>query len=151
VTVLRAAGLLLIGIAMFEGRDGAFLPAALAAAAASLATWRLPRPGRPAPRPLGLLRFLPYFARQSVGGGIDVAMRAFRPGRTVAPVFVEYRTGIRDPGLRVVFANAVSLLPGTFTARIRGDVLYVHALDGGLPVDERLRELEARLRSAFRD
>lgn len=147
----RAAVLVLISMAVFEGRAGALTPAVLAAAAAALAAWRLPRPGSPVPRPLGMLRFLPYFVRQSVSGGIDVALRAFRPGRTVAPAFVEYRTGIRDPGLRVVFANTVSLLPGTFTAELRGDVLTVHALDGGLPVDERLRDLEARLRSAFRD
>jgi multicomponent Na+:H+ antiporter subunit E len=151
VTLLRTAVLLLIGVAMFEGRAGSLVPAAVAVAAAALAAWRLPRPGSLVPRPLGVLRFLPYFARQSISGGLDVALRALRPGRTVAPTFVEYRTGIRDPGLRVLFANTVSLLPGTFTAELRDDVLSVHVLDGGLPVDERLRDLEARLRSAFRD
>lgn len=139
----------LISIAIFEGRGDALLPIALATMAAAVAARRLPRSDRPALRVVPLLRFLPYFIGQSVRGGMDVALRALRGRRAVAPGFIVYRTGIRSPGVRVFFVNAVSLLPGTFSAELRGERVLVHTLDEGLPVHDRLLDLERRIRAVF--
>lgn len=138
-----------ISLAVFEARGAALVPAVLATAVAAAIAWRLPRTDRPPARVVPLLRFMPYFAVQSVRGGFDVALRALRGRRAVAPAFIEYETRIRSPAVRAFYVNAVSLLPGTFSARLSGDRILVHALHERLPVAELLGELERRIRAVF--
>jgi multicomponent Na+:H+ antiporter subunit E len=96
-----------------------------------------------------MLRFIPWFLLQSVLGGLDVALRAFRGPRVLNPSLIEYPTRIRGPVIRVIFANTVSLMPGTLTARFHGDHLTVHVLDDAPNVTARLTEVEARVGRAF--
>jgi multicomponent Na+:H+ antiporter subunit E len=59
------------------------------------------------------------------------------------PALQEYRTTL-SPGLpRVLFANVVSLLPGTLSADIDGASLQIHVLDERAANIKSLRELEA--------
>lgn len=76
-----------------------------------------------------VLRFAPFFLLRSLSGGADVAWRAFHPGMPIAPDLVDYPLRL-PPGLpQAVMANIVSLLPGTLSATLEGDVLKVHMLD----------------------
>lgn len=94
---------------------------------------------------LGLLRFVPWFLRESVQGGVDVAGRACRPTLPLEPGFQEYRLRLPTPAARTVFTNSVSLLPGTLSVSLRDDRLRIHALDVGQPLQDRLRQLEERV------
>jgi multicomponent Na+:H+ antiporter subunit E len=136
-------------VVIFEGDVRAIYYMAGAVAVATLVSRRLParRPARV--NALGLLAFLPYFLKESVRGGVDVAVRAFRGPAALQPGFIEYRVGLRGTAARIVFVNSVSLMPGTFTARLDGDVLRVHALDTGAQLLPRLRTLEQRLHRVF--
>lgn len=98
---------------------------------------------------LGLARFIPFFVHQSVRGGFDVSRRALRLRMPLDPGFVEYRLRLPAGPARVFFANSVSLQPGTASVGIEGEVLTVHALDLGMPVEESLRDLEARVAGLF--
>ncbi|CAN5120891.1 hypothetical protein BH23CHL1_BH23CHL1_22100 [soil metagenome] len=100
-------------------------------------------------RPMGLLRFLPYFAMQSLRGGIDVSRRAFHPRAPLDPGYVEHQFRLPEGPLRVFFVNAINLQPGTVGVRIEGDRLRVHALDQSMPVEENLRDLEERVAGLF--
>lgn len=100
-------------------------------------------------RPMGLLRFLPYFVKQSLRGGIDVSRRAFHPRMPVNPGYIEYQIRLPAGPWRVFFVNALNLQPGTIGVRIDGDTLRVHALDESMPVEENLRELEERVAHLF--
>jgi multicomponent Na+:H+ antiporter subunit E len=99
----------------------------------------------------GVLRFAPYFVAQAVVGGIDVALRAWRPRLPVTPGLVTVPLTLRREAARVAFAWAVSLMPGTLAAVLTDDELVVHALDTTQPVRERLLELERRVAGMFRD
>ena len=122
------------------------VPAIAAAAIVGVAL----SPGGPRPTLAGTVRFVPYFLRQSLMGGADVALRAFRPSRPLAPGFLDYRLRLPEGAARAVMAATVSLLPGTLTADMKeGTYLRVHVLAEEGAVEEDLRELEARVAGLF--
>lgn len=104
-------------------------------------TWRI--------RPLGAFRYWLYFVHQSVMGGFDVALRAVRPSLPLDPAFVRYSMRLEAEHARVLFADTVSLLPGTLSTGFEGDVLTLHVLDCGMPVEQSLRDVEARVADVF--
>jgi multicomponent Na+:H+ antiporter subunit E len=122
---------------------------AVLAGAATVVWLRPPRAG--AIHPLGALRFVLFFARQSVRGATDVALRALDPRLSVEPAFVEVDLNLPPGAARVAFANAVTLLPGTLTADLRGDRAVIHVIDRTADNMAELREVEARVRAIFAD
>jgi len=93
--------------------------------------------------------FLLFFLRSSMAGGVDVARRVLDPRLPVSPGFVAYRTKLPEGPGRVLFANVISLLPGTVSAGLEGDRLVVHALDAESAVEKALRDLEERVGRLF--
>ncbi len=100
-------------------------------------------------RPLGLLRFIPFFIRQSVLGGVDVARRAFSPEMPNDPGFVEFQVRLPVGPSRVLLANTMSLLPGTVSVELRDTSLRLHALDRSMPIERTLRTGEAHIAAIF--
>jgi multicomponent Na+:H+ antiporter subunit E len=122
-------------------------PVVAAAAATSLslrphltAWWSLP----------GLLRFVALFLRESVRGGVDVARRAFHPDLPLRPALVRFETRLPTGPAEVALINAVSLLPGTLGAELRGRELTLHVLDSAAPVEAETRALEEAIAAVFR-
>ncbi len=100
------------------------------------------------PSPIALVRFSAYFAWQTVVGATDVALRALSPSLRLRPGFVEWRTYLPEGAPRRLFANAITLLPGTLTAQMDGDLLIIHVLD--TEADPGLAPLEVRVGAIFR-
>lgn len=100
--------------------------------------------------PLGLvwrevMGFVPFFLWHSLKGGTDVARRAFHPRMPIAPELIEYPLRL-PPGLsQVAMINITSLLPGTLSAEIEGQVLKVHVLDSRGDFLDGLNALEQRV------
>lgn len=91
-----------------------------------------------------VMGFVPFFLWHSLKGGADVARRAFHPRMPIAPELIEYP--LRLPCLsQVTMINITSLLPGTLSAGIEGQVLKVHVLDGRGEFLTGLKELERRV------
>ena len=90
----------------------------------------------------GLMHYLPFFLWQSVRGGVDVARRVLSPRMPIAPGFVDYPIRLQHEPARLLFANSVSLLPGTLSADLRGSSLHVHVLDRHSDVDAELLRVE---------
>jgi multicomponent Na+:H+ antiporter subunit E len=97
----------------------------------------------------GLLRFAPFFAIESIRGGLDVAQRVMRPQLRINPGFQSYRPRLSDPIARVVFLDSISLLPGTLSADMREGVIQVHALDARSDLAPELARLERRIADLF--
>jgi multicomponent Na+:H+ antiporter subunit E len=105
--------------------------------------------------PLGLvwrevMGFVPFFLWHSLKGGVDVAWRAFHPRMPITPELIEYPLRL-PPGLpRVILINTVSLLPGTLSVEVGGQVLKVHVLDSLGDFLAELEVLEQRVGCMFR-
>jgi len=76
-----------------------------------------------------VMGFVPFFLWHSLKGGVGVARLAFHPRMPIAPELIEYPLRL-PPGLsQVALINITSLLPGTLSTQIEGQVLKVHVLD----------------------
>lgn len=122
----------------------------------ALAAWvslglggRFDRPHPSGLRLLGLMRFIPYFAIESLRGGLDVAARVMRPRVRIDPGFLRYPVRLRSPSAQVVFIDSISLLPGTLSADLRNGVIDVHALDISADLEPELERLEGRVARVF--
>ena len=101
---------------------------------------------------LSIVRTIPFslfFIRNSLMGGVDVACRAVLPRMPLDPGFLEYTVHLNSDSARVFFANAVSLLPGTLSANLQGDLLIVHVLDKSQSNELSLRRLERQVGKLF--
>lgn len=97
----------------------------------------------------GLLHFMPFFFRESLRGGGDVALRTLAPRMRINPGFTELRTKLRRQDARKLLVNCMNLLPGTLAADLRGDTLSVHLLDVAVNAEQELRRLERAIARIF--
>jgi multicomponent Na+:H+ antiporter subunit E len=92
-----------------------------------------------------VIGFVPFFLWHSLKGGADVTRRVFHPRLPIAPELIEYPLRL-PPGLpQVALINITSLLPGTLSAEIEGQVLKVHVLDSRGDFLTELKALEQRV------
>ena len=98
---------------------------------------------------VGMVRFAWYFARASLAGGMDVAWRAVHPRLPIDPQMMEYQSRLPPGTAQVFFANAISLCPGTVSARLRNGKLTIHVLDAQQPIRASLGELEQVVGALF--
>ncbi|WP_296809408.1 Na+/H+ antiporter subunit E [Thiocapsa sp.] len=116
---------------------------------ATLASLDLSKPRDQTLSLTSLAGFVPYFLRESFRGGLDVAARVLLPRMRVRPGNQTYRVRLQNPRARLVFIDSISLLPGTLSADLRGDLVTVHALDVDTDVLEDLTTLERRVAALF--
>ncbi len=105
-------------------------------------------PGQWVLRPLGVIRFFPYFLITALRGGWDVARRVFFRTVPVDPGFITIEHG-PDPRKTLILAWVISLLPGTASCLISERTIVVHVLDKKLPVTEEILELQNRIDEIF--
>jgi len=96
-----------------------------------------------------LLRFIPFFLYASVCGGVDVARRICLPRLLISPAFLSYPLRLPEGSARVLFANSISLLPGTFCMNIEEHELQLHVLDKQAPIIKELEILEFKVATIF--
>lgn len=75
-----------------------------------------------------MLLYVPWLIVQVVKANIAVIARVLGPRHAVDPAVVYLKTSARSDLGRAVFANSITLTPGTVTIDVRGDKLMVHAL-----------------------
>jgi multicomponent Na+:H+ antiporter subunit E len=75
-----------------------------------------------------MLLYLPYLALEIVKANLDVARRIVSPRMPISPrVFRTTASQKTDLG-RTIYANSITLTPGTVSIDIEGDEITVHAL-----------------------
>jgi multicomponent Na+:H+ antiporter subunit E len=72
--------------------------------------------------------FWAWLGRQVVRSNLDVTRRIWTPGRTISPTVVRVKSSQTTALGKVIYANSITLTPGTVTLSIEGDELLVHAL-----------------------
>ena len=98
-----------------------------------------------------LLLYLPWLMWAIVRANVDVALRILRPGAPISPRLLRVRPGQRTSVGRAIYANSITLTPGTLTCDADGEGFTVHALtreaaeelESGA-MDRRVRLLEGR-------
>lgn len=87
-----------------------------------------PEPGSTWLRPLRCLAYMPWLAWQVAKANADVALRILVPSKGISPrVFRVPSTQASDLA-RTVYANSITLTPGTISIDVGADEITVHAL-----------------------
>ncbi len=85
---------------------------------------------RVTPRALiALVAWIFVFLIELVKSNIDVMSRVITPRVRINPAIVEVKTKLKSKLGRLALANSITLTPGTLTADIEGDTLYIHWID----------------------
>lgn len=97
-------------------------------------------------------RFIGYAAWllwQVVLANIHVLKLAFSQNeRATHPRIIRFKTSLKSDFARYVFANSITLTPGTVTMSLVGDEFVVHAIDKAV-ADELPGEMEKRVAAVF--
>ncbi len=75
-----------------------------------------------------LLIYLLWLIFQIVKANVSVIARVLGPRSAIDPAIVRVRTNARTDLGKTLFANAITLTPGTVTVDVNGDRVVVHAL-----------------------
>jgi len=73
-------------------------------------------------------RYMLDLLMEVVRANIKVALIVLHPGLPISPGFIVLRTRLKTRFGRVVYANSITLTPGTLTVELEGDRLIIHAL-----------------------
>ena len=90
--------------------------------------------------------YLLWLAWEIVKSNLDVSRRILSPSLPIAPAVRWLRAGQRSELTRVIYADSITLTPGTLSIDLVDEAVEVHALhEGSLDALER-GEMEARVR-----
>lgn len=95
--------------------------------------------------PFRCVAYLPWFAWQVAKSNADVVLRILVPSKGISPkVFTVPTTQVSDL-TRSVYANSITLTPGTIAINVTGDVITVHALSREGAEDLARGEMDAKV------
>ena len=90
--------------------------------------------------------YLGWLMWQVVITNIDVARRIWAPSLPIQPACRKIKVSINDPLLKTIYANSITLTPGTVTTEIGEDYFMVHALNSESLDELEEGEMETRLK-----
>ena len=82
----------------------------------------------PAHMNLLLLRFWLFLAREVIIANIDVVKRIFKPGKNISPQLFELPLTLKTDLSRVIYANAITMTPGTVSTNLDKKTITIHTL-----------------------
>ena len=76
-----------------------------------------------------LLLYVPWLAWEIIKANVDVARRILTPGEPpIAPRIIRVKASQKSDLAQVVYANSITLTPGTVSIDVSGGEILVHAL-----------------------
>jgi len=89
--------------------------------------------------------YLLWMTGQIVAANLDVARRVWLGRSSISPVIFTVRSGQKTEVGRVLYANSITMTPGTVTLSVRDDILEVHALTREAAADLQKGEMDRRV------
>jgi multicomponent Na+:H+ antiporter subunit E len=77
------------------------------------------------------LLYFPWLVWEIVKANFDVALAIVRPAMPIEPRLLHIKAGQKDDLGRVIYANSITLTPGTVTIATEGSAFTIHALTRG--------------------
>ena len=74
------------------------------------------------------LLYLPWLLKEILIANINVAKVILSPKLPISPIMVVFGSTQKTDLGRVLYANSITLTPGTITTGVEGDQLEIHAL-----------------------
>ncbi|MDP1932658.1 MAG: Na+/H+ antiporter subunit E [Gammaproteobacteria bacterium] len=101
-------------------------------------------------QPLHLAASIPayylWLLKELVLSNVDVVTRIWRGAGSISPAMATIRINQTNDMNRVIYANSITLTPGTVTTEVSRDSITVHALSSSSIDALNTGEMEARIR-----
>ncbi len=94
-----------------------------------------------------LLLYVPWLLKEIVIANLQVARVICSPSMPISPQMLRVPCGPKTPLGQTLYANSITLTPGTITLDLRDDTVLVHALSKGSSqgeMDRRCRHVEGQ-------
>lgn len=95
--------------------------------------------------PFRMLAYLPWLFIEIVKANLDVAARILHPRLPISPRMIRVTAGQRTDLARVIYANSITLTPGTVSVDTDGEEITVHALSVGAAEGVEAGEMDRRV------
>lgn len=124
----------------------------MGALSVALVAWFLARMDRADGEPgtlvpgLGLLSYLVWLMGCVVKANIDVARRIWHPALPIRPAWTRLDTRVSTPLEKTLYANSITLTPGTLTTEVLEDHFMIHSLSREGVAELGEGEMERRIR-----
>lgn len=105
------------------------------------------REGHPIHLTAKALLYWPWLLWEIVKANVDVTRRILAPRMPISPTVVRLRASQRSELGRVIYANSITLTPGTVSMDIERDTITVHALTREAAQALRSGEMDRRVRA----
>lgn len=99
----------------------------------------------------GLVLYLGYLLKSVVVAAVQVAEMVVSPHMGIDPRVITHRVRFERDISRVVYANSITLTPGTLAVDVVDDTFYIHCLDDRFAKDITSGELERRVARVFEE
>jgi multicomponent Na+:H+ antiporter subunit E len=93
-----------------------------------------------------IMRYFGWLLWQVVLSNIDVARRIWNPSLPIRPSWERLDTKVSTPLEKTLYANSITLTPGTLTTDVREDHFMIHSLTPEAIEELRKGEMERRIR-----
>jgi multicomponent Na+:H+ antiporter subunit E len=90
--------------------------------------------------------YIGWLIWQVIITNIDVARRIWDPSLPIKPACRKIKVSISDPLIKTIYANSITLTPGTVTTEVGEDYFIVHALNSESLDELEEGEMETRLK-----
>ena len=77
---------------------------------------------------LRLFRYYFYLGLEIIKANFDVIKRILKPGKTISPQVISLPASQQTDLGKVIYANSITLTPGTVTLELSDETIKVHAL-----------------------
>ena len=148
---IAVVALVLFGLwLLFSGMHAPLL-LALGAASSVFVAFIAHRMGLLAPEgpvglsPLRCAAYMPWLAWQVAKSNADVVLRILLPSKGISPTVVKVPSTQASDMARTVYANSITLTPGTISIDVRGNEITVHALSREGAEELARGEMDARV------
>lgn len=101
--------------------------------------------GHPIHLLFGLLLYIPWLVVAIIKANIDVAKRVLSPSLPISPRMVRIKATQKTDITRVIFANSITLTPGTVSVDLVGDDILIHALTREAAEDVQSGDMDRRV------
>ncbi len=106
--------------------------------------------GQPVHLTFSALLYWPWLGWQIIRANIDVARCILDPSLPISPTVFKVKASQRTEVGKVMYANSITLTPGTISMRLEGDEIEVHALSREAAEELRQGEMDRRARAVER-
>ena len=103
------------------------------------------REGHPIHLLLRLLTYGPWLIWAIVKANLDVAGRILKPGLPISPQLIRVKASQKSDLGKVIYANSITLTPGTVSVDVDGSEILVHAISREAAADVETGDMDRRV------